>query len=76
MCCARRQRKLLSFDCIAEDNVTARKTMEEGGVQFCDNPDIDSFKKKLDIPAYYTRYASEAWYDQSLVDTIYNYGNK
>ena len=39
-----------SFDCIAEDNVTARKTMEEGGVQFCDNPDIDSFKKKLDIP--------------------------
>ena len=35
-----------SFDCIAEDNVTARKTMEEGGVQFCDNPDIDSFKKK------------------------------
>ncbi len=26
-----------SFDCIAEDNVTARKTMEEGGVQFCDN---------------------------------------
>ena len=53
-----------------------RKTMEEGGVQFCDNPDIDSFKKKLDIPAYYTRYASEAWYDQSLVDTIYNYGNK
>ena len=65
-----------SFDCIAEDNVTARKTMEEGGVQFCDNPDIDSFKKKLDIPAYYTRYASEAWYDQSLVDTIYNYGNK
>ena len=65
-----------SFDCIAEDNVTARKTMEEGGVQFCDNPDIDSFKKKLDIPAYYTRYVSEAWYDQSLVDTIYNYGNK
>ena len=65
-----------SFDCIAEDNVTARKTMEEGGVQFCDNPDIDSFKKKLGIPAYYTRYASEAWYDQSLVDTIYNYGNK
>ena len=65
-----------SFDCIAEDNVTARKTMEEGGVQFCDNPDINSFKKKLDIPAYYTRYASEAWYDQSLVDTIYNYGNK
>lgn len=59
-----------------EHNVTARKTMEEGGVQFCDNPDIDSFKKKLDIPAYYTRYASEAWYDQSLVDTIYNYGNK
>ena len=46
-----------SFDCIAEDNVTARKTMEEGGVQFCDNPDIDSFKKKLGIPAYYTRYA-------------------
>ena len=39
-----------SFDCIAEDNVTARKTMEEGGVQFCDNPDIDSFKKKPGHP--------------------------
>ena len=69
MCCARRAKEAaqFSFDCIAEDNVTARKTMEEGGVQFCDNPDIDSFKKKLDIPAYYTRYDSEAWYDQSLV---------
>ena len=62
-----------SFDCIAEDNVTAQKTMEDGGVEFCEDPDVDSFKTKLDIPAYYERYKDEAWYDADLIDTIYNY---
>jgi TRAP-type C4-dicarboxylate transport system substrate-binding protein len=63
-----------SFDCIAKDNVTAQKTMEDGGVEFCEDPDVDSFKTKLDIPNYYTRYSSETWYDADLINKIYTYG--
>lgn len=59
-----------SFDTIKEDNVTARKTLEEAGVQFDDDPDIQSFKDKLDIPNFYKKYEGESWYDQELLDAL------
>ena len=59
-----------SFDTIKEDNVTARKTLEDAGVQFDDDPDIQSFKDKLDIPNFYKKYENETWYDQELLDSI------
>ncbi len=59
-----------SFDTIKEDNVTARKTLEEAGVQFDDEPDIQSFKDKLDIPNFYKKYENESWYDQALLDKL------
>ena len=59
-----------SFDTIKEDNVTARKTLEEAGVQFDDEPDVQSFKDKLDIPNFYKKYEGESWYDQELLDAL------
>lgn len=59
-----------SFDTIKEDNVTARKTLEEAGVQFDDEPDVQSFKDKLDIPNFYKKYEGESWYDQDLLDAL------
>jgi len=64
-----------SFDTIKEDNVTARKTLEEAGVQFDDEPDIQSFKDKLDIPNFYKKYESESWYDQTLLDKLLSVNN-
>ncbi len=59
-----------SFDTIEEDNVTATETLKKAGVQFIENPDIQSFKNKLGGASYYKQYASEAWYDQAIVDAI------
>jgi len=59
-----------SFDTIEADNVAAAKILEEAGVQFDNNPDIQSFKNKLGGAEYYKNYANESWYDQSLVDAI------
>ena len=59
-----------SFDTIAADNVTAQKTLEEAGVQFDEEPDVQSFKDKLGIPAYYENYKDQPWYDQAIIDEI------
>ena len=59
-----------SFDTIKADNETARKTLEDAGVQFDDNPDVQSFKDKLGGTDFYKKYENEAWYDQSIVDAL------
>lgn len=59
-----------SFDVIKEDNEAARKTLEEAGVQFDDEPDIQSFKDALGGEEYYKRYEKEAWYDAEIVNSI------
>ena len=59
-----------SFDTIAQDNVTAQATLEAAGVQFDEEPDIQSFKDKLGIPAYYENYKNESWYNQEIIDAI------
>ena len=59
-----------SFDTIAEDNVTATKTLEEAGVQFDTEPDVQSFKDALGGDSYYQRYAGESWFSQDLLDSI------
>ena len=59
-----------SFDTIAQDNVTAQATLEAAGVQFDEEPDIQSFKDKLGIPAYYENYKDQPWYNQEIIDAI------
>ena len=59
-----------SFDVIKEDNESARKTLEEAGVQFDDAPDVDSFKAALGGEDFYKRYESESWYDAEIVNSI------
>ena len=59
-----------SFDTIAQDNVTAQATLEAAGVQFDEEPDVQSFKDKLGIPAYYENYKNESWYNQDIIDQI------
>ena len=59
-----------SFDTIAQDNISAMEVLKKAGVQFDMNPDIKSFKDKLGGSEYYARYASESWYDQSIVDQL------
>ena len=59
-----------SFDTIKADNETARKTLEDAGVQFDDNPDVQSFKDKLGGTDFYKKYENETWYDQSIVDAL------
>lgn len=62
-----------SFDTIAEDNVTATKILQDAGVEFDTDPDIQSFKDALGGTEFYKRYAGEKWYDQSLIDEILAY---
>lgn len=59
-----------SFDTIEADNVTATETLKKAGVQFDENPDIQSFIDKLGGSKYYTQYASEPWYDQKIIDQL------
>lgn len=59
-----------SFDTIAEDNETATKTLQDAGVEFDFEPDVQSFKDKLGGDDYYARYANETWFDQGLLDSI------
>jgi TRAP-type C4-dicarboxylate transport system substrate-binding protein len=59
-----------SFDTIEQDNVTAIETLKKAGVQFDDNPDIQSFKNKLGGSNYYKQYAGEKWYNQGIIDQI------
>lgn len=59
-----------SFDTIATDNEAATQTLKDAGVEFDENPDIQSFKDKLGIPEYYKRYESEPWYNQEILDAI------
>ena len=59
-----------SFDTIAQDNVTAQATLEAAGVQFDEEPDVQSFKDKLRIPAYYENYKDQSWYNQAIIDQI------
>ena len=59
-----------SFDTIAQDNVTAQATLEAAGVQFDEEPDVQSFKDKLGIPAYYENYKDQPWYNQEIINAI------
>ncbi|MDO4322333.1 MAG: TRAP transporter substrate-binding protein [Lachnospiraceae bacterium] len=59
-----------SFDTIAEDNETATQTLKDAGVEFDEEPDIQSFKDKLGGTDYYTRYENESWYNQDIIDAI------
>jgi len=59
-----------SFDTIAADNETATKTLQDAGVEFDFEPDVQSFKDMLGGDSYYDRYKSETWYDQALLDAI------
>ncbi|MDD3369491.1 MAG: TRAP transporter substrate-binding protein [Lachnospiraceae bacterium] len=59
-----------SFDTIAEDNKTAQATLEEAGVIFDMEPDIQSFKDALGMPDYYQNYAEEPWFNQETLDAI------
>lgn len=59
-----------SFDTIAQDNETATKTLQDAGVTFDLEPDIQSFKDALGGQEYYKRYADQPWYDQALIDSI------
>ena len=59
-----------SFDTIAVDNETATTTLQEAGVEFDFEPDVQSFKDMLGGDAYYERYAEESWFDQELLDAI------
>ena len=46
------------------------KTLKEAGVEFDENPDIQSFKDKLGGEEYYARYANEPWFNQEILDEI------
>lgn len=59
-----------SFDTIASDNESATKTLQDAGVEFDMEPDVQSFKDALGGTAYYERYANETWFNQDLLDTI------
>ncbi len=59
-----------SFDTIAADNEAATKTLQDAGVEFDFEPDIQSFKDALGGNEYYNRYAQEQWFDQELLDAI------
>lgn len=59
-----------SFDAIDAQNEEAIKVLEDAGVVFDYEPDVQSFKDKLDIPAYYDRYQGESWYDADLLNAI------
>lgn len=59
-----------SFDTIAADNETATKTLQDAGVEFDFEPDVQSFKDALGGDSYYDQYKGESWYDQELLDTI------
>lgn len=62
-----------SFDTIAEDNEVATQTLKDAGVEFDENPDIQSFKDKLGGEEYYQRYAEESWFNQEILDKILAY---
>ncbi|PNH17909.1 C4-dicarboxylate ABC transporter [Lachnospiraceae bacterium] len=59
-----------SFDTIKTDNETARKILEEAGVVFDDNPDVQSFKDKLGGTEFYKKYEGESWYNQEIMDQL------
>lgn len=59
-----------SFDTIASDNEEATKVLKDAGVEFDENPDIDSFKEKLGGKDYYSRYSKEPWFNQEVIDQI------
>lgn len=62
-----------SFDTIAEDNEAATQTLKDAGVEFDEDPDIQSFKDKLGGEEYYQRYAEESWFNQDILDKILAY---
>lgn len=59
-----------SFDTIASDNEAATETLKAAGVEFDENPDIQSFKDKLGGEEYYKQYADQPWYNQEIIDAI------
>ena len=59
-----------SFDTIAQDNETATKVLQDAGVTFNFEPDVQSFKDKLGGDSYYDRYENETWFDRDLLNSI------
>ncbi len=59
-----------SFDTIAADNESATKVLQDAGVEFNFEPDVQSFKDALGGDEYYKRYEGESWYNQELLDAI------
>ena len=55
------------FELIEEANAEGEATLKEAGVA---EPDVQSFKDKLDIPAYYDRYENETWFNRDLLNAI------
>ena len=58
------------FELIEEANAEGEATLKEAGVEFDAEPDVQSFKDKLDIPAYYDRYENETWFNRDLLNAI------
>ena len=58
------------FELIKEANIEGETTLKEAGVEFDAEPDVQSFKDKLDIPAYYDRYEEESWFNRDLLNDL------
>ena len=58
------------FDLIAADNEAGVKTLQDAGVEFNFEPDVQSFKDALGGSDYYNRYANETWFSQDILDAI------
>ena len=58
------------FELIEAANAEGEATLKEAGVEFDAEPDVQSFKDKLDIPAYYDRYENETWFNRDLLNAI------
>lgn len=59
-----------SFDTIAEDDQTAIQHLQDFGVVFNFDPDVQSFRDMLGGVEYFQRYANEPWFDQGIIDAI------
>ena len=46
------------------------QALQDAGVEFDFEPDVQSFKDALGGDAYYDQYKDESWYDQELLDAI------
>jgi TRAP-type C4-dicarboxylate transport system substrate-binding protein len=59
-----------SFDTIAQDDQTATQHLQNFGVEFNFEPDVQSFRDMLGGSEYYQRYADEPWFNQSIISAL------